>query len=167
MSMEKMIKKYRKAKGFTLVELLIVIVIIGILAGMLMLSTGGATDSATATKIVSDMRNIKAGSVMYFLDEKVWPTSINSSFDKYMDVPLSTQTNPSKGGFEIKSGTGGTGTDKPLWIEYKDSNVLTGGVKAKLKNMAGDVGLYASAATTVPASPDYAGGDSVYMLIRH
>lgn len=164
--MEKMIKKYRKAKGFTLVELLIVIVIIGILAGMLMLSTGGATDSATATKIVSDMRNIKAGSVMYFLDEKYWPTSIDKTFDKYMDVPLSTQTNT--GGFGITVGTGGTGgTDNALWIKYSDSNVLTKGVKDKLKNMAGDVGLYASAAATVPASPDYAGGDSVYMLIRH
>ena len=32
--MKKMIKKYRKAKGFTLVELLIVIIIIGILAGI-------------------------------------------------------------------------------------------------------------------------------------
>lgn len=49
--MKKMIKKYRKAKGFTLIELLIVIVIIGILAGMMMLSTGAATDRAQATKL--------------------------------------------------------------------------------------------------------------------
>ena len=36
----------RKNKAFTLVELLIVIIIIGILAGMMMLSTGSATDKA-------------------------------------------------------------------------------------------------------------------------
>ncbi len=92
--MNKAMKKFRKAKGFTLVELLIVVVIIGILAGMMMLSTGSATDKAEATKIVSNLRNMKAAVVMYYADNSAWPTKgstiklsdASTSFDKYLDA---------------------------------------------------------------------------------
>ena len=87
--MKKMLKK--KSKGFTLVELLIVIIIIGILAGMMMLSTGGATAKAEATKIVSDMRNLKAAAIMYYADNGGWPDEI-ASLDKYVDVELTASS---------------------------------------------------------------------------
>ncbi len=64
-------KSHRRA--FTLVELLIVIIIIGILAGMMMLSAGAATDKATATRIISDTRTMKAAAVMYKADYGSWP----------------------------------------------------------------------------------------------
>ena len=87
--MKKMLK--RKSKGFTLVELLIVIVIIGILAGMMMLSTGGATAKAEATKILADMRNIKAAAIMYYADNGEWPVGeIGDSLDKYLDKKLAS-----------------------------------------------------------------------------
>ena len=54
--------------GFTLVELLIVIIIIGILAGMMVLSVGSASDKAEVAKIVNDIHVIKAAAVMYRLD---------------------------------------------------------------------------------------------------
>jgi general secretion pathway protein G len=84
--MKKMLK--RKSKGFTLVELLIVIVIIGILAGMMMLSTGGATAKAEATKIVSDMRNLKAAAIMVYAEDMEWPTAM-ASLDDYVDTAIS------------------------------------------------------------------------------
>lgn len=87
--MKKMLKK--KSKGFTLVELLIVIIIIGILAGMMMLSTGGATAKAEATKIVSDMRNLKAAAVMYYADNSDWTDKIES-LDNYVDVELTASS---------------------------------------------------------------------------
>jgi len=87
--LKKMLK--RKSKGFTLVELLIVIIIIGILAGMMMLSTGGATAKAEATKIVSDMRNIKAAAIMYYADNGEWPLNAQAdSLDKYLDTDMTT-----------------------------------------------------------------------------
>ena len=87
------IMKMRKAKGFTLVELLIVIIIIGILAGMLLLAVGSATDKAEATKIVNALRNYKSATLMYYTDHSTWPpagnypinTSWAASLDRYTD----------------------------------------------------------------------------------
>ena len=87
------IMKMRKAKGFTLVELLIVIIIIGILAGMLLLAVGSATDKAEATKIINALRNYKSATLMYYTDYSTWPDTGTStghtgwvtSLDRYTD----------------------------------------------------------------------------------
>lgn len=53
---------------------LIVIIIIGILAGMLLLAVGSATDKAEATKIVNALRNYKSATLMYYTDNSNWPS---------------------------------------------------------------------------------------------
>ena len=57
-----------RRKGFTLVELLIVIVVIGVLSTMMMLSSTEAVSSAKATTIISDLRNIKTAVLAWYTD---------------------------------------------------------------------------------------------------
>lgn len=121
--MDKIIRKYRKSKGFTLVELLIVIIIIGILAGMMMLAAGSATDKAEATKIVSNMRNIKAAAVMYYADKSDWTSDI-TDLSGYMD-------NLPSADYEITTTTTSGDT-------VKTKMTIPSGVLSKLADMADD-----------------------------
>ena len=90
------IKKNWRKKGFTLVELLIVIIIIGIMAGGLMLSMTSSSDSANAATLISDLRNTKAAAIMWLADNiasgdvnlgAVWTGAAMPQImaDKYMD----------------------------------------------------------------------------------
>ena len=55
----------RVRKGFTLVELLIVIAIIGTLAAMVTLSSSGATAQAKATTVLTGFKSIRSAIAMY------------------------------------------------------------------------------------------------------
>ena len=55
----------RTRKGFTLVELLIVIAIMGVLAAMVSISAGSSTASARAATIYNNIRSIKMAGMMY------------------------------------------------------------------------------------------------------
>ena len=61
-------KKNFKRHGFTLVELLIVIVVIGVLSAMMMLSSTEAVSSAKASNIISNMRNLKTAFLSWYAD---------------------------------------------------------------------------------------------------
>ena len=130
--MKEIMKKYRKAKGFTLVELLIVIIIIGILAGMMMLASGAATDKAKATKIVSNMRNIKAAAIMVYADNNVWPLTASADvINGYLDQALVGQSLD----YGVKAGT-----SNDYYVTFAFANTPTG-VQTKLKAFGAPVEL--------------------------
>ena len=59
-----------KRKGFTLVELLIVIGVIGILSSMAMMGGSEATNIANANKIIDEFKIISAAMNLYYADNR-------------------------------------------------------------------------------------------------
>jgi prepilin-type N-terminal cleavage/methylation domain-containing protein len=77
--LEQLRKKRQEDAGFTLVELLIVIVIIGILAAVVVLAVGGITKSGSDSACQGSKDAADAASVTYYAGHTAlatpWPTS--------------------------------------------------------------------------------------------
>lgn len=67
--------KNRNDKGFTLIELMVVIVILGILAAIIAPRIIGRTDEAKVTEAKVQMKNIETALKLYKLDSGVYPSS--------------------------------------------------------------------------------------------
>lgn len=78
-----------KRRGFTLVELLIVIVVIGVLSAMMMLSSTEAVTSARASNIVSNLRNLKTAALAWYADHLDIAENANFKFDNDTASPTS------------------------------------------------------------------------------
>jgi general secretion pathway protein G len=61
--------------GFTLIEIMVVILILGLLATIVVQSLRGATDKAKRVKAQADIAEIKTGLDRYYLDVGSYPTS--------------------------------------------------------------------------------------------
>jgi general secretion pathway protein G len=61
--------------GLTLIEMLIVLVIIGIVAGLIVVNVMGRPDEARVTVAKTDMKNIGSALAMYRLDNGDYPTT--------------------------------------------------------------------------------------------
>lgn len=66
--MDRFMNGYAKRRGFTLVELLIVFLLIGILSAMLMMSSDESVYSARAAQVISDLRNLKNAALAWHTD---------------------------------------------------------------------------------------------------
>ncbi len=79
---------HRKQKGFTIVELLIVIVVIGILAALVVNTFSGIQQKARNTERQTDIKAIHGQLEAYYAQENVYPTLANLNDDSWVSDNL-------------------------------------------------------------------------------
>jgi general secretion pathway protein G len=82
-------KMHNRQQGFTLLEVMVVIVILGILASMVVPNLMGNKDKADQQKAVSDIVALENSLDMYRLDNSVYPTT-DQGLDALVQKPTSS-----------------------------------------------------------------------------
>lgn len=65
----------KEEKGFTLIEIMVVLIIIGLLAGIVVPKLMGRTEEAKRTKSAVQIRNLQSAIDLYKLDNGSYPTT--------------------------------------------------------------------------------------------
>ena len=170
-------------KGFTLVELLVVISVLGALAAMMSMSGSEALTSAKTANIISNLRSFVAATHEYYVDNldqwygKTTKPAI-TEIRKYMNKGISENTNAPH---EAVLTNYVIATEDPKDSSYAEVDWYIGytlptsvsaaelaALKAKLKGRANAVGLYGGTAENdVIASPAiYDGGTSAVIWMK-
>ena len=68
-------RRYENQRGFTLIEIMVVLIIIGLLASIVVPRLMGRTDEAKKTKTQVQIKNIGSGLDLYKLDSGNYPTT--------------------------------------------------------------------------------------------
>jgi type IV pilus assembly protein PilA len=85
------IKSRNKERGFTIVELLIVIVVIGILAGITIVAYSGITNRANQSKIVGNANSVQSVAEAFNADKGYYPGLAATGTDALALGSASTQ----------------------------------------------------------------------------
>ncbi len=151
---------FRSRKGFTMTELLITIIIIGILATSLLLVFANARDRSTATRIVADLMTLKRASCFFFADKGRWPLEDDmDALVSYMgidEIPEGMEE-----GRAIYGINSGNGTDIFISARVGNGNGITAGTRKILETEAPTYNLLDS-----EGSPYSANSDMVMVFLR-
>ena len=82
------IQRKALAPGFTLIEIMVVILILGLLATIVVQSLRGAADKAKRTKAQADLAEIKTALDRYYLDNGYYPTT-DQGLNALVSLPTS------------------------------------------------------------------------------
>jgi general secretion pathway protein G len=65
----------RRPRGFTLIEIMVVVIIIGLLAAFIVPAVIGKVDEAKVAKAKGDIQALEAALAMFYLDNSKYPTT--------------------------------------------------------------------------------------------
>jgi general secretion pathway protein G len=95
----KMMNRRSRAQGFTLIEVMVVVVILGILAAILVPKVMDRPEQARITKARQDIRALEAALNLYKLDNYVYPTT-DQGLEALVEKPTSPEPpNWKQGGY--------------------------------------------------------------------
>ena len=94
-------KKFSKNKGFTLLEIIVVVAIIAILAAYIAPKVAGRVDDARISKAKSDIRVLESSLELYKLDNFVYPSN-EQGLDALVNKPSGEGTKNWREGGYIK-----------------------------------------------------------------
>ena len=154
-----------KRKGFTLVEVLSVIVVIGILSALMMLSSSEAVSSARAAQITANMRSLQTAALAYYMDNMATADSASAT-DRWNGILRYLKDDDSA---EIGDGDYSldTGNGWHIKYEFKGAAKSDTRLKGKVQGRAAAVGLKKSNEVDANKIAIYDGkGDSVYLQVR-
>ena len=92
-----LVARLRRAAGFTLIELMVVLVIIGVLAALIVPNVLDRTDDARATAARTDVHNLMQALKLYRLDNQRYPSSeqgLQALISKPTTAPLPLNWRP-------------------------------------------------------------------------
>jgi len=153
-------KRSPQKRAFTLVELLIVIIIIGVLAGMVMLSAESAISSAKAARILADLRNMKAAALLYRADNGSWPIwYYDGGSGTYKSIPPGSPGLDNYSDLKTKGdgywvGAMRASDDHSIAFSVADVSDVSEAVKKSIEKQAETTGLYGGIYITPPYQPD-------------
>lgn len=184
-----------RRKGFTLIELLMVIIFLGIFAGVMMLIGVEMMTSSDATKIISNLENIKKATLMWYVNNHhrvhngFIDAPANATDDKTPNAPVLEAKNANdnlgilkyidrgeidtlnqNGRNAIADGTyaifsAGNKMQYKWYAGYKFKRYDDDSVKEKLKGRAKAAGLYFTSNWPPGTTANDTGDNVVWMLI--
>lgn len=119
-----------KAKGFSLIEVMVVIVILGLLATMILPNVLGSADQANRQKVKSDIIALENALSQYKLDNGMFPTT-EQGLEALLNEPTvePTPRNYRRGGYIQRLPQDPYGSDYLLLSpgEYSDIDIFSAG----------------------------------------
>ena len=110
----------KRQQGFSLIELLIVVAIIGIIAAIAIPNLLNAIDRGKQKRTMADMRSIGTAVESYAVDNNVYPIAATSAILSGLVAPIYIKTMPQADGWAHTFQVDSIATEYTIWSQGKD-----------------------------------------------